>query len=140
MQSADPQQAPLIDTNYLSDPRDVDALRRGIRISRQILAGQAYTPYRGKEVLPGAAVDTDEEIETFLRRTVEVNYEAVGTCRMGQDEWAVVDECLQVRGISDLRVVDASIMPRITTGDPNATIIAIAEKAAEVMLQAAEQA
>lgn len=139
LQSSDPQAPPLIDANYLSAERDVDALRRGIRISRQILAGEAYRPYHGEEVLPGPALDEDGEIEAFLRRTVEVNYEAVGTCRMGQDELAVVNERLEVRGLAGLRVVDASVMPRITTGDPNATIIAIAEKAAEMMLEAARQ-
>ncbi|MDY0073685.1 MAG: choline dehydrogenase [Thauera sp.] len=138
--SADPFAQPVIDANYLSAERDVDALRRGIRISRGILGGKAYQAYRGEEVLPGPAIDEDAVIEDFLRRTVEVNYEAVGTCRMGPDELAVVNDRLEVHGLEGLRVCDASVMPRITTGDPNATIIAIAEKTAEMMLEKARSA
>lgn len=134
LQSADPLAQPLIDTNYLSDPRDREALCRGIRIARGLLAGDAYAPYRGEEVLPGVDIDSDEAIDAFLRRTVEVNYEAVGTCRMGNDPLAVVNDRLEVHGLGGLRVVDGSVMPRITTGDPNATIIAIAERAAEMIL------
>lgn len=134
LQSADPMASPVIDANYLSDPRDVEALRRGIRISRRILSGEAYQAYRGHEVLPRAEIDEDCAIDAFLRRTCEVNYEAVGTCRMGHDELAVVNDRLEVHGASNLRVVDGSVMPRITTGDPNATIIAIAEKAADLIL------
>lgn len=134
LRSADPMVPPVIDANYLSDPRDIEALRRGIRISRRILTGEAYRSYRGQEILPRPEIDTDEAIDAFLRRSCEVNYEAVGTCRMGQDRMAVVNERLEVHGTSHLRVVDASVMPRITTGDPNATIIAIAEKAADLIL------
>lgn len=134
LRSADPMAQPVIDANYLSDPRDIEALRRGIRISRRILAAEAYQAYRGLEVSPRSEIDEDEAIDAFLRRTCEVNYEAVGTCRMGHDERAVVNDRLEVHGIGNLRVVDASVMPRITTGDPNATIIAIAEKAADLIL------
>lgn len=137
LQSPDPMVQPLIDANYLSHPRDVEALRRGIRISRSILAGDAYQPYRGEEVLPGPQIDADAEIEGFLRQTVQVNYEAVGSCRMGNDPLAVVNDQLEVHGLSGLRVVDGSVMPRITTGDPNATIIAIAEKASDMILERA---
>lgn len=134
LRSADPQDKPVIDANYLSAPRDVEALRRGIRISRRILGEPAYADYRGREVLPRPEIDDDGAIDAFLRRTCEVNYEAVGTCRMGSDALAVVNDQLQVHGVEHLRVVDGSVMPRITTGDPNATIIAIAEKAADLML------
>lgn len=137
LQSADAMLPPLIDTNYLAHPRDIEVLRRGIRISRRILACDAYQSYRGAEILPGGGIDDDAAIDGFLRRTVEVNYEAVGTCRMGHDPLAVVSDRLEVHGLSGLRVVDGSVMPRITTGDPNATIIAIAEKAADLILQAA---
>lgn len=135
LQSADPKAPPLINANYLSAPRDVDALRRGIRIARDIIRQPAYQRYLGKELVPGTDCDSDDAIEAFLRKTVDVNYEAVGTCRMGQDALAVVDEQLRVRGVKGLRVVDGSIMPRITTGDPNATIIAIAEKAADMIIE-----
>lgn len=137
LRSADPLAPPLIDTNYFSSPRDIEALRRGIRISRRILGGDAYQPFRGEEVVPGARIESDTEVDAFMRRTVEVNYEAVGTCRMGNDALAVVNDRLEVHGVSGLRVVDGAVMPRITTGDPNATIIAIAEKAADMILETA---
>lgn len=137
LRSADPLAQPIIDTNYFSNPRDIEALRRGIGISRRILGEPAYQAYRGEEVVPGANIGSDEEIDAFLRRTCEVNYEAVGTCRMGNDPLAVVNDRLEVHGIDGLRVVDGAVMPRITTGDPNATIIAIAEKAADMILDKA---
>lgn len=134
LRTADPTTPPEINANYLSAPRDVDALCRGIRLMRSIYLQMPYQPYLGAEQAPGPEAVTDEELTDYLRRTVEVNYEAVGTCRMGNDALAVVDDRLQVHGVEGLRVVDGSIMPRITTGDPNATIIAIAERAADLVL------
>lgn len=134
LRAADPAQPPLIDANYLAEPRDREALRRGVRLVREILAQPAYAPYRGAERLPGAGCASDAELDAFFRRTCNVNYEAVGTCRMGHDELAVVDDALRVRGVAGLRVADGSVMPRITTGDPNATIVMIAEKAADLLL------
>ncbi len=137
LRSADPMDKPIIDANYLSDKRDLEVLRKGVRIARNIFAQKAYDPYRGREYLPGVECQSDEELDAFFRDTCLVNYEAVGTCKMGHDELAVVNDKLQVHGIEGLRVVDGSVMPRITTGDPSATIIMIAEKAAEMILQAA---
>lgn len=137
LRSPDPLAPPVIDANYLADPRDWHALRRGIGISRRIFSQPAYDSYLGPEVYPGSDLDSDAELESWLRRTVEVNYEAVGTCRMGHDALAVVDDQLRVHGVDGLRVVDGSVMPRITTGDPNATIIAIAEKASDLIEAAA---
>ncbi|TAL73835.1 MAG: choline dehydrogenase [Rhodanobacter sp.] len=134
LRAADPAQPPLIDANYLAEPRDREALRRGVRLVREILAQPAYAPYRGAERLPGVGCASDAELDAFFRRTCNVNYEAVGTCRMGHDELAVVDDALRVRGVAGLRVADGSVMPRITTGDPNATIVMIAEKAADLLL------
>lgn len=134
LRSPDPMAPPVIDANYLAHERDRDALRRGVRISREIFGQKPYDPYRGREVTPGAEVADDQALEAYFRRTVNVNYEAVGTCRMGNDALAVVDEKLRVRGICGLRIADASIMPRITTGDPNATVIMIAERTAEFIL------
>lgn len=135
LRSADPFDQPIIDANYLAEERDRDALRRGVRIAREILNQPAYAKYRGEEYYPGAHCASDADLDAFFRRDCHVNYEAVGTCRMGHDELAVVDDQLRVRGVEGLRVVDGSVMPRITTGDPSATIIMIAEKAADMMLK-----
>lgn len=135
LRSTDPLDQPLLDANYLADERDRDALRRGIRIAREIFAQPAYQRYRGHEYLPGEQCRSDADLDAFFRDTVSVNYEAVGTCKMGNDDLAVVNDRLQVHGVEGLRVVDGSVMPRITTGDPGATIIMIAEKAAEMMLR-----
>lgn len=134
LRSADPLDQPIIDANYLADERDRDALRRGVRKAREIFTQPAYAPFRGEEQLPGASCTSDTDLDAFFRSTCNVNYEAVGTCRMGHDDLAVVDDRLRVHGVAGLRVVDGSVMPRITTGDPNATIIMIAEKAADMML------
>lgn len=135
LRSADPMEPPIIDANYLSHARDPAALRRGVEIARAIVRQPAYAPYRGREYVPGPGCTSDDDLDAFFRQTCNVNYEAVGTCRMGSDALAVVDERLRVRGVEGLRVVDGSIMPRITTGDPNASIIMIAEKAADMILE-----
>ncbi len=137
LRSADPMDTPIIDANYLSDERDRAVLREGIRIARGIFSQPAYDRYRGREYLPGAHCVSDEELDEFFRQTCSVNYEAVGTCKMGHDDLAVVNDQLQVHGVQGLRVVDGSVMPRITTGDPSASIIMIAEKAADMILQQA---
>lgn len=134
LRSPDPMAPPIIDANYLGHERDREVLRRGVRIARRIFGQKAYDPYRGREVTPGADVESDEALEAYFRHTIGVNYEAVGTCRMGHDALAVVDDMLRVRGMSGLRIADASVMPRITTGDPNATVVMIAEKLADLIL------
>jgi choline dehydrogenase len=133
LRSADPDAAPLIDANYLAHPRDRKAARAGLRIARDVFSQPAYAPYRGREVFPGPDVNNDADLDEYLRRTADVNLESVGTCRMGNDEHAVVSDELKVHGVDGLRVVDASIMPRACTGDPNATVIMIAEKAADLI-------
>ena len=137
LRSANPMDKPIIDANYLAEERDRDVLRRGVRIARDIFTQSAYDRYRGREYLPGAQIRSDAELDEYFRNTCNVNYEAVGTCKMGKDELAVVNDKLQVRGVEGLRVVDGSVMPRITTGDPSATIIMMAEKAADLLLQGA---
>ena len=133
--SSDPMTPPIIYTNYLAHERDREALRNGLRIARDILSQSAYDRFRGKEIRPGRQVDSDAALDEYFRNTVGVNYEAVGTCRMGSDNMAVVNDRLQVHGVDGLRVVDGSVMPKITTGDPSATIIMIAEKASEFILE-----
>jgi len=134
LRSSDPLAAPLIDPNYLADPRDLDVARRSIRMARDVFNQAAYTPFRGREVYPGPDCRSDAEIDAYLRETISVNYESVGTCKMGNDAQAVVNDRLQVHGLEGLRIADASIMPRVCTGDPNATIIMIGEKAADLIL------
>ena len=136
LRSADPLDQPAINANHLADPRDREVLRRGVRIAREVIQQPAFATYRGEERTPGADRASDDALDAFFRQTCNVNYEAVGTCKMGSDELAVVDPCLRVRGITGLRVVDGSVMPRITTGDPNASIIMIAEKAADMICAA----
>jgi choline dehydrogenase-like flavoprotein len=131
--SADPKAAPLIDPNFLSDPDDVQRLVRGFKQMRQLLQSPALAGYRGAELPLSAVAKTDAEIESFLRNYSDTIYHPVGTCKMGSDADAVVDAHLRVHGVQGLRVVDASIMPRLVSGNTNAPTIAIAEKAADLI-------
>jgi len=126
--SSDPLAAPLIDPNYLADGDDLRLLVRGAELCRRVAGAKAFDPFRGEEIWPGKS-----DLETHVRATSETLYHPVGTCRMGHDELAVVDDRLRVRGVDALRVIDASVMPSIVTGHPNAAIIAIAKKGAELI-------
>ncbi|MGA2817159.1 MAG: choline dehydrogenase [Xanthobacteraceae bacterium] len=132
--STDPLQPPVMDPNYLAADYDLRILIEGIRQGREILAAPAFKPWLGEELIPGAATQSEAEIVEFIRATAETEYHPVGTCKMGSDPMAVVDERLRVRGIERLRVVDASIMPALISGNTNAPVIMIAEKASEMML------
>lgn len=136
IQSADPTRHPRIQPNYFSDPDDIRVYREGIRVGREVLAQKAFDPYRGVEYAPGPQATTDAQIDQYLRENVESVYHPVGTCKMGRDEMAVVDDRLRVRGVSGLRVIDASIMPTIVSGNTNAPTIMIAERAADFILAA----
>ena len=125
--SRDPAAPPLIDPNFLGERSDVDRMVRGFKITRQILSQSALAG--GRELPSSAAARTDEEIEQFIRNHTDTIYHPVGTCRMGNGALDVVDSQLRVRGIERLRVVDGSIMPRLVSGNTNAPIIMIAEKA-----------
>ena len=131
--SSDPFAPPLIDQNYLADEHDRRVAREGVRIAREIFSQRAFDIYRGEELEPGNALRTDAEIDAFIRDKAEADYHSVGTCRMGSDEMAVVDDELRVRGIDGLRVVDASIMPHLIGGNTNTPVIMIAEKAADMI-------
>lgn len=133
LSSADSSVPPHIFANYLSDPADLEVLIEGVRISRDILGARAFGRYRGAEVFPGAQCRSDADFAAAIRAKAESIYHPVGTCRMGTDEEAVVDASLRVRGVQGLRVVDASVMPRLIGGNTNATTIMIAEKAADLM-------
>jgi choline dehydrogenase len=131
--SADPSRPPVIDPNYLSADYDLKVLIEGIRLGREILAAPAFRRWLTDERLPGAALGSDAELESFIRTAGETEYHPVGTCKMGSDAMAVVDDQLRVRGLERLRVIDASIMPTLVSGNTNAPTIMIAEKGAAMM-------
>ncbi|MFG1175556.1 choline dehydrogenase [Erwiniaceae bacterium CAU 1747] len=131
LKSRDPRQHPSILFNYMADEEDWVEFRAAIRITREIINQPALDAYRGKEISPGEACQTDEELDEFVRNHGETAYHPCGTCKMGNDDMAVVDGEGRVHGLSGLRVVDASIMPLIITGNLNATTIMIGEKIAD---------
>jgi choline dehydrogenase len=134
LKSADPLAPPLIQPNYLEADEDLRALREGVKLAREVYAQAAFDPYRGPELMPGAHVTRDEQIDGFIRKTAETIYHPVGTAKMGRDADAVVDPQLRVYGVERLRVVDASVMPALISGNTNAPTIMIAEKAADMIL------
>jgi choline dehydrogenase len=135
IQSADPATYPQIKLNYLSTPEDRKVAVDGMRFTRRIMAAQALARYRPEEFRPGPAVQSDAALEKAAGELGTTIFHPVGTCKMGRDALAVVDERLRVRGIERLRVIDASIMPRITSGNTNAPTYAIAEKGARLVLE-----
>jgi choline dehydrogenase len=135
IRSADPSAPPEIRINYLATEADRAAFIDGIKILRDILAAPALKAYCVDEVYPGAEVTSDEDLLDFCRKTGSTVYHPTSTCRMGNDPLAVVDQRLRVRGIEGLRVVDASVMPDLMSGNTNAPTIMIAEKASDMILE-----
>jgi choline dehydrogenase len=133
LKSADPLEKPRVFFNYMSQPEDWAEMRACVRLTREIFAQPAFARYRGREIQPGEAVQSDEQIDAFIRAKVESAFHPSCTCRMGRasDPLAVVDAQARVIGMQALRVVDSSIMPSITTGNLNAPTIMLAEKAAD---------
>ncbi|MBH3340643.1 choline dehydrogenase [Pseudomonas mendocina] len=131
LKSKDPRQHPSILFNYMSADQDWQELRDAIRITREIMSQPALDPYRGREISPGAHVQTDAELDAFIREHAETAFHPSCSCKMGEDDMAVVDGQGRVHGLQGLRVVDASIMPEIITGNLNATTIMMAEKIAD---------
>jgi len=131
--SEDPFADPVIDPGYLTETKDMDIMLEGLKRAREIARADAMDEYRGPELWPGEDVTTDEELREHIRETAHTVYHPVGTCKMGDDGMAVVDDRLRVHGVEDLRVVDASVMPTLTSGNTNAPTIAIAEKAADMI-------
>ena len=134
LRSSDPTEAPRIFGNYLETDFDIQTMIRGIRLTREIIGKNAFSAFRGKELAPGADQASDEELTTWLRSSAMTTFHPVGTCKMGTDEQAVVDADLRVHGVEGLRIADASIMPRITSGNTNAPAIMIGEKCADFIL------
>jgi choline dehydrogenase len=134
--SANPREPPRILFNYLATEGDRREFRDGIRLTREIFAQKAFDPFRGAELSPGPAVTTDAQIDAHLRRKAESAYHPSCSCKMGADDdpMAVVDGELRVRGTEGLRVVDASVMPAVVSGNLNAPTIMIGEKAADIIL------
>ena len=139
LKSPDPHEHPSILINFLATREDVQAMVTGIRLIREVHAQPAFAPFRGEELLPGPSVASDADIEAWLRDNTGTAYHPVSTCRMGpsSDPMAVVDPELRVHGITGLRVVDASIMPDLVSGNTNAPTIMIGEKGADMILGAA---
>lgn len=131
--SRDPMALPLVDPNFLADPDDMARMVRGFKQTRAILAQPALAKFGAKELVASASARSDAEIEQFIRQYADTIYHPVGTCRMGPGPLDVVDAELRVHGLVGLRVVDASIMPRIVSGNTNAPTVMIAEKAVDLL-------
>jgi choline dehydrogenase-like flavoprotein len=137
LQSRDPLDAPLIDPAFLSDDRDTALMVEGVKRLRTIMQAPALQAYRGKEIYT-ANIQTDAQWETYIRQRADTIYHPVGTCKMGaaHDLMAVVDPQLSVKGVAGLRVVDASVMPTLVSGNTNAATVMLAEKAADLLRMA----
>jgi 4-pyridoxate dehydrogenase len=131
--SADPRAAMRIHYNFLSAPGDIVKLREGLRLARQLASQRALDRFRGKELLPGPNVKSDDEVDAYIRKTTSTVSHPVSTCRMGTDEQSVLDPELRVRGIEALRVVDGSALPDLVSAHTNACVIMMAEKAADMI-------
>ena len=130
---------PAIQPNYLDTETDRRVAADIIRVTRRIMAARALARFEPEEFLPGAEVTSDEQLARASGEIGTTIFHPVGTCKMGRDERAVVDERLRVRGIAGLRVADASVMPSITSGNTNSPTIMIAEKAADMILEDAKR-
>ena len=135
LRAAAPLAPPIIRANYLQEQADVDALVRGVHLSRWFGEADSYAELRGDEILPGTAMKSDAELATFVRRESDTIYHGAGTCRMGpaNDRMAVVDPSLRVRGVEHLYVADGSIMPEVVNATTNAACVMIGEKAADLV-------
>jgi choline dehydrogenase len=134
LKNNDPLSAPLIQPNLLSDPADMEVLKKGIRKAIEIVSAPALKAFSPKGVCLPQPPFSDEHLEEHIRKSLETLYHPVGTCRMGNDDLAVVDDQLRVKGIRGLRVADASVMPTIVSGNTNAACIMIGEKASDLIL------
>jgi len=134
LNSSDPYDYPKILFNYLKEEDDLKQTRECIHLARKILSQPSLSKYSGLEVGPGSKSQTDDELNEYIKSNAETAYHPCGTCKMGIDDMAVVDENLKVRGLQNLRVVDASVMPEIPSANLNAPTLMIAEKASDLIL------
>jgi 4-pyridoxate dehydrogenase len=134
LRSADPTAPVRIEQNFLASDSDVRTIREGVKLARDIAGRSGLDPFRGREVAPGPECRTDAEIDAFVRRTAITAHHPCATCAMGQGEDVVLDPSLRVHGVHGLRVVDASAMPDLVSGNINACVLMIAEKAADLVL------
>lgn len=132
--SSDPKQSPSILFNYLQEKEDIEGFRACVRLTREIINQPAFDEFRGDEIQPGTDIQTDEQIDAFVRESVESAYHPSCSCKMGTDPMAVVDPETRVHGLQGLRVVDSSIFPTIPNGNLNAPTIMVAERAADLIL------
>jgi choline dehydrogenase len=139
LKSSDPAAAPAIRPNFLSDELDRQTVVAGMKIGRRIINNAVMDKYRAREMNPGDSVQTDEQWLEFARNNGQTTYHVIGTCKMGNDPMAVVDDQLRVHGLAGLRVIDASIMPTMVSGNTNAAVIMIAEKGADMIKDAARE-
>ena len=137
--SADPAAAPIIRPNFLTEELDRQTLVAGMKIARAIINNAVLDRYRAFEMNPGEKCQTDDDWLAFARANGQTTYHVTGTCKMGNDVMAVVDDELRVHGVAGLRVVDASVMPTLVSGNTNAAVIMIAEKGADMIKAAVSQ-
>ena len=135
IKSANPDDYPAIAPNYLSTEEDLNVAAQGLKFTRRIMSAAALAPFAPEELKPGSNIQTDAELKAAAGDLGTTIFHPVGTCKMGHDAKAVVDDELRVHGINQLRVVDASVMPTITSGNTNAPTVMIAEKAAAFILK-----
>jgi choline dehydrogenase len=136
LRSTNPKDLAVLRPNYLQSEADLDVLIRGVELSRELVNTRPFDEFRGEELAPGISVTSKAELSAYIRQVASTVWHPVGTCKMGNDNDAVVNPQLQVYGIEGMRVADASIMPTITSGNTNAPTIAIAEKAADLIIAA----
>jgi len=140
LRSPDPTDPPRVEWNLFDDPYDLETLKEGVKTVRRIFGAEPMASVIAGEVRPGSSVETDADIEEFLRRNCETAQHPAGSCRMGADDDAVVDARLKVLGVEGLRVADCSIMPELVGSNTNAPTIMIAEKASDMVLSDAPPA
>jgi choline dehydrogenase len=134
LRSANPLDSPAIDPNFLGDPYDWELSIEGFKRGREIMSAPSFAALVEREHMPGAHVRTDSQIRDYIRRWAKTDYHPAGSCKMGDDDTAVVDTHLCVRGVDGLRVIDASIMPTLISGNTQAPSVMIGEKGAAIML------
>ncbi len=132
--SSDPEAAPLIDPNMLATESDRQVMRDGVKLTREIVAQPALAPYRGPEIGPGPEVTSDADLNAYIRSGAESAFHLCGSCKMGVDDMAVVDPQCRVHGLHGLRVVDASVIPSMVSGNLNAPVMMMGEMAADMVL------